>query len=124
ADTRIHEVPVAQRDLADSTREVRIRRRTVWLTKGTRHLVKLRHQECDEVLAREYGDWGSVLECKPAISWQSEATFHSHGEGLPFLGDGPLAVPARQLRVYRDVTWHGWQIFTKGDHVLPDSFRH
>ncbi|KAA1395245.1 glycosyltransferase family 61 protein [Aeromicrobium ginsengisoli] len=92
--------------------------------RGTHHFT-LRHHAVEEVLTDQFGaDWGEVIAQREAYEYESRATLHMHGE--PPHRDKPatISVPALSLRRYRDVTCHLREVTTKGNLVLPDTFRH
>jgi capsular polysaccharide biosynthesis protein len=125
ADDHLSKVPAAERDLADSTRSMKRRGRRVVLTKARHHRVKLRDRDADTALTDVFGpSWGEVLAVHEAHTWTPASTVHVHGEGGPKLAVQPIAVPERSLRRYDGVSWHGRQVFAKGELWLPDTFRH
>lgn len=92
--------------------------------RGTHHFT-LRHHAVEQVLSDQLGaDWGEVVAHHEAYEYESRATVHMHGEPAPREKQETISVPALSLRRYSDVTCHVREVTTKGNLVLPDSFRH
>ena len=92
--------------------------------RGTHHFT-LRHSAVEEVMSDQFGpDWGEVIAHHEAYEYESRATLVMHGEPAPRVKQATISVPALSLRRYSDVTCHAREVATRGNLVLPDSFRH
>jgi len=92
--------------------------------RGTHHIT-LRHDAVEGALSDQFGaDWGEVIARREAYEYESRATLHMHGEPPPREKPTTISVPALSLRRYSDVTCHLREVATKGNLVLPDTFRH
>ena len=92
--------------------------------RGTHHFT-LRHDAVEEVFADQFGpDWGKVVARREAYEYEARATLVMHGDPAPREKPGTIVVPALSVRRYNDVTCHVREVATRGNLVLPDSFRH
>lgn len=99
--------------------------RVLQVVKVGRHLVKVREEETDKVVAARLGPGRSdVLTSRPAARFDSRARLWSNRPEL----DEPLLrtfeVPSRTLRVQRDVVCLPRQLAVADDVMLPASFHH
>lgn len=128
AQPREGESPAAARrrqELADSIQLAPDRTGLAVVRKRGTHHITLRHDAVEEVLSDQFGaDWGEVIARREAYEYESRATVVMHGEPAPREKQATISVPALSLRRYRDVTCHAREIVTRGNLVLPDSFRH
>lgn len=92
--------------------------------RGTHHFT-LRHSAVEQAMSDQFGPgWGEVIAHREAYEFESRATLAMHGEPAPRVKQATISVPALSLRRYSDVTCHAREVATRGNLVLPDSFRH
>ncbi|KQV75253.1 hypothetical protein ASC61_09700 [Aeromicrobium sp. Root344] len=106
-------------DVHDATRGLGVVRK-----RGTHHIT-LRHDAVEDALSDQFGaDWGEVIAHREAYEYESRATLHMHGEPPSREKPSRISVPALSLRRYDDAVCHLREVATKGNLVLPDTFRH
>jgi capsular polysaccharide biosynthesis protein len=92
--------------------------------RGTHHFT-LRHDVVEGMLSDQFGPgWGEVIAHREAYEYESRATLVMHGDPAPREKQRTIVVPALSLRRYSDVTCHVREVVTRGNLVLPDTFRH
>ncbi len=100
-------------------------RRLAVVRKRGNHHFTLRHRVVEDVLVEQFGpEWGEVIARREAYEYESRATLVMHGEPAPREKQRTIAVPSLAVRRYADATCHVREIVTRGNLVLPDSFRH
>ena len=115
---RRHELSQSVEILASDRRLGVVRKR------GDHHFT-LRHRAVEEVLVAQFGpEWGDVICRRDAYEYESRATLVMHGEPAPREKQRTIAVPSLAVRRYADATCHVREIVTRGNLVLPDTFRH
>jgi capsular polysaccharide biosynthesis protein len=114
-----------RRELADSVEVVPSPKGLGVVRKRGTHHFTLRHDVVEDVLSDRFGpEWGEVIARRKAYEYESHATLVMHGEPAPREKQATIVVPELSLRRYSDVTCHLREIATRGNLVLPDSFRH
>ena len=99
--------------------------RVLRIDKRGRHLAKVREEETDGVVRARLGAGRSeVLESRPAARFDSRATLRSNRPELDDRLPLTFEIPARSLRVQRDVVCLPRQLALVDDLMLPASFHH